>query len=103
MPQPRLRALLLVAGAGAVLVLVDLLGTFGALAGLAAMIAGLVLSAVAAPRPGPGVVNWWSLLAVGTALVAVGIPLGLPLETIGGLTAAAGAALAVVAVALALP
>ncbi|MDP9189358.1 MAG: hypothetical protein M3O25_08930 [Actinomycetota bacterium] len=102
MAEPQLRAVLLVAGAGAVLVLVNLFGTGGALAGLAAMAIAALLSR-SASRSALGDLDWWRLLAAGTALVAIGIPVGLGLETIGGLLTAAGAALGVIAVALALP
>lgn len=102
MGAPGLRAALLLAGAGAVAVLVNLFGLAGDLAGLAAMALALLLTR-RAPRRGAGEVDWWRMLAAGTALVAVGIPLAEGLETIGGLLTAVGAGLGVVAVALALP
>jgi hypothetical protein len=97
-----LRVALLIAGAGALVVLVDLFGTAGALCGLGAILVGTGLSASSAPRGGTGEVNWWALLAAGAVLALMGVPLGLALETLGGVLAAIGAALVVVAVALGL-
>src|ERR671918_1542037 len=70
-----LRAWLLLAGLGAAIVLIDLLGTAGALAGLGAVLAGTVLSAPAAPPPGGEGFNWWAVLAAGAGLLLVGVPL----------------------------
>ena len=106
MADDRLRALLLIAAIGAALVLLDLLGTAAALAGLGLMIVATLLSASAAPSTaaaGRADVNWWSLLAAGTALTAIGIPLGLGIEVLGGLLTAIGGALVVVAAALGWP
>ena len=103
MPAPQLRGFLLLAGAGAVLALVNLLGTAGAAIGLGLMLAGMMLSAPAAPASGSDRVNWWALLAAGTLLVAIGVPLELAWETPGGLLTGVGSALVVVAVALGLP
>lgn len=103
MTESRLRAVLLVAGAGSVIVLVNLFGLAGSLAGLAAMAGGLLASRSARGLRGVAEVDWWKLLGAGTALVAVGIPLGLLLDTPGGLLAAVGGAFGVIAVALALP
>jgi hypothetical protein len=103
MPEPRLRASLLIAGAGAVLVLIDIAGVAGSLTGLGLIVLGTLLVAPAARLSGHGEVRWWRLLAAGAALAAVGIPLGLALETVGGLLAAAGGALVVVGAALGFP
>ena len=103
MTAAQLRAVLLVAGAGAVLVLVNLFGLAGSLVGLAGMAAGLLLARPARSRHGIADVDWWNLLGAGTVLVAVGVPIGLGLETLGGLVAGVGAAIGVIAVALALP
>jgi hypothetical protein len=99
----RLRAVLLVAGAGSVIVLVNLFGLIGSLVGLAAMAGGLAASRAARTRRGVTEVDWWKLLGAGTLLVAAGIALGELLETPGGLLAAVGAAIGVISVALALP
>jgi hypothetical protein len=97
----RLRAPLLIAGAGALVLLVGLFGDAGAFAGMAAILIGTALSAPSAPRSGGGETNWWALLALGAGLALVGVPVGLAAEGLGGVIAAAGAAMAVVAVALA--
>jgi hypothetical protein len=101
--EERLRAALLVAGAGSVIVLVGLFGLIGSLAGLAAMAGGLAGSRAARSRRGVAEVDWWKLLAAGTAMVGIGIALGEILETPGGLLAGVGGALGVISVALALP
>ena len=62
-----------------------------------------LLTAPAAPQRGTDGVNWWRLMAVGTALAIVGVPLALGLETAGGLIAAAGGALFVIGAALGFP
>ena len=103
MAEQRLRAVLLVAGAGSVIVLVNLFGLIGSLLGLAAMAGGLAASRAARGRGGIAEVDWWKLLGAGTALVGIGIALGRVLETPGGLLVAIGGALGVIAVALALP
>ena len=103
MPASRLRASLLIAGAGAVLVLIDVAGTGGALTGLGLIVLGLALTAPARGSIGADQVDWFRLLRAGALLVAVGIPLGLLVESLGGLTAAAGAVLVVIAAAMALP
>jgi hypothetical protein len=61
------------------------------------------LTAPAAPQRGADGVSWWRLLAAGTALALVGVPVALGLETLGGLIAAAGAAVFVVGAALGFP
>jgi hypothetical protein len=103
MPRARLRAALVIAGLGAVVVLIDLVGDAGDFAGVGLMVLGTLLSASAAPRSGRGEVNWWALLAAGSALALAGVPLGLVSETPGGLLAGLGGGLVVVAVALGLP
>jgi len=97
----RLRAALLVAGAGGIAILVGLAGTAGECAGLGAIAVGTVLAAP--PGRGRGTGGWWPLLAAGCALAAVGVPLALAAETPGGLLAGIGASLAVIAAALGLP
>jgi hypothetical protein len=103
MSEPRLRASLLIAGAGAILTLIDVAGLAGSLAGLGLIVLGTLLVAPAARLGGRGELRWWRLLAAGTTLAAIGIPLGLALETVGGLLTAAGGALVVVGAALGFP
>lgn len=104
MAESRSLASLLIAAAGAIVILVDLLGTAGALAGLGSILAATAATASGrGDRAGPAGTRWWGLLAAGAALVAIGVPLGLVAETPGGLAAAAGAGLVVVAAALGMP
>ena len=56
---------LLLAGAGAVAILLVVLGTAADIAGLVAIVLGTVLTAPAGRGEGNG---WWSLLAVGALL-----------------------------------
>lgn len=95
--------MLVIGAIGATLILIHLLGTGGNIAGVALMTLATALTASAAPRRGTDGVNWWRLLAVGTALALVGVPLALGLETVGGLLAAAGGVLFVIGVALGYP
>ncbi len=88
---------------GAALILIHLLGTGGNIAGVVLMALATGLTASAAPRQSADGVNWWRLLAAGTALALVGVPVAIGLETIGGLLAAAGGVLFVVGAALGFP
>jgi hypothetical protein len=99
----RLRASLLLAAAGGIVLLVGLLGTAGDFSGLGAIALGTAVSALDAPGRGRASANWWGLLAAGCLLTAVGVPLELVAETLGGLLAGIGASLAVIAAALGLP
>jgi hypothetical protein len=62
-----------------------------------------VLTAPAAPEPDTGGLNWWALIAGGTLLALIGVPLGLALEAPGGLLTAIGGGLAMVGVAFGYP
>jgi hypothetical protein len=95
--------MLVIGAIGAALILIHLLGTGGNIAGVALMGLATLLTAPSAPQRGTDGVNWWRLLAVGTALAIVGVPLALGLETAGGLLAAAGAVTFVVGAALGFP
>jgi hypothetical protein len=94
---------LLLAAAGAVVILLRLFGTTVSLIGLAGIIAGTVLSAPYAPQrsdPGRG---WWTMLAAGAVITLVGAPLTLAAKTLGGLLAVFGCVLVAIAVALGFP
>jgi hypothetical protein len=78
---------LTLAAAGAVLILLGILGTSANLIGLAAILLGTVLSAPAGRAPGNG---WWSLLAAGAALSVLGALLALASDSVGGLVALIG-------------
>jgi hypothetical protein len=101
--SPRgLRAALLLAAAGALLILLGTFGTAVAVAGLCAAIAGTILAAPYADRPGI-VDGWWVMLGAGALLAAAGVGAGLAVETVGGLLRVLGGGLLAVGVALAYP
>jgi hypothetical protein len=103
MRKTQLQALLVICGIGAALALIQLLGIAGGLVGVALMAVCTVLTAPAAPEHGSGGVNWWALIAGGTALALIGVPLGLALEGPGGVLTAIGGGLAMVGVAFGMP
>src|SRR5690349_15949694 len=99
MRKTQLQAMLVVGGIGAALALVQLLGTAGGVVGVVLLVLCTILTASAAPEPEAGGLNWWALIAGGTLLVAIGVPLGLALEGPGGILTAIGGGLALVGVA----
>jgi hypothetical protein len=103
MRKTQLQALLVIGGIGAALALVQLLGLAGGLVGVGLMIFSTILTAPAAPEPDAPGFNWWALLAGGTALALIGVPLGLLLEAPGGLLTAIGGGMAIVGVAFGYP
>jgi hypothetical protein len=103
MRKTQLQAILVIGGLGAALALVGLLGTAGGIAGVVLMILCTILTASAAPEPDAGGLNWWALIAGGTALALIGVPLGLALEGPGGVLTAIGGGLALVGVAFGYP
>jgi hypothetical protein len=103
MRKTQLQALLVIGGIGAALALIQLLGLAGGLVGVGLMVTCTILTAPAAPEQGSGGVNWWALIAGGTALVLVGVPLGLALAAPGGLLTAVGGGMAIVGVTFGFP
>ena len=103
MTKTQLQALLLIGGIGAALALIQLLGVAGGLAGVGLLVICTVMTAPAAPDPDAEGINWWALIAGGTALALIGVPLGLALEAPGGLLTALGGGLAMVGVAFGYP
>ena len=103
MRKTQLQALLVIGGVGAALALIQLLGIAGGLVGLGLLLVCSVLTAPAAPEPEAEGLNWWALIAAGTALAVVGVPLELALEAPGGLLTAIGGGLAMVGVAFGYP
>jgi hypothetical protein len=103
MRKTQLQALLIIGGVGAGLALIQLLGVAGGLVGVGLMLVSTILTAPAAPEPGTRGLNWWALLAGGTALALIGVPLGLALEALGGLLTAIGGGMAIVGVAFGYP
>jgi hypothetical protein len=96
----REQALLLLAGAGALLIFLDL--------GQEANIAALAAIALAATVTGLGtragsVRRWWPMLALGAAICVAGFLLSLLTETPGGVLTVVGGTLVVVATALGFP
>ncbi len=103
MRKTQLQALLVIGGIGAALVLIQLLGLAGGLVGVGLMVFCTILTAPAAPEADAGGVNWWALIAGGTALALIGVPLALALEGVGGVIAVVGGGLALVGVAFGMP
>ncbi len=103
MRKTQLQAILVIGGIGAALALIQLLGTPGAVSGVVLLILCTILTAPAAPEPGAGGLNWWALIAGGTLLAVIGVPLGLALEGPGGVLTAIGGGLAMVGVAFGYP
>jgi hypothetical protein len=103
MRKTQLQALLVIGALGAGLSLIQLFGIAGGLVGVGLMAICTVLTAPAAPDPEAGGLNWWALLAGGTGLALIGVPLGLALEAPGGLLTAAGGGMALVGVAFGYP
>jgi hypothetical protein len=103
MRKTQLQALLIIGGIGAALALIQLLGLAGGLVGVGLMAICTILTAPAAPEPEAGGVNWWALIAGGTALAVIGVPLGLALEGPGGVITAVGGGMAMVGVAFGMP
>src|SRR5690242_12904934 len=103
MTKTQLQALLVIGAVGAGLAVIQLLGIAGGLVGVGLMAFATVLSAPAAPEPEARGLNWWALLAGGTALALIGVPLELVLEAPGGLLTAIGGGLAIVGVVFGYP
>ena len=91
---------LLLAGAGAVAILLGVLGTGADVAGLAAIVVGTVLTAPAGRREGNG---WWSLLAAGSVLSVLGALLSLATDSVGGLVALIGGIVVITGAAFGFP
>lgn len=92
-----------IAAAGAVLALMGPFSDVVAGAGVGILILGVVLSAPAGRYPGPALVDWWSVLALGALAVLAGFALGFWLAAPGGLLLTAGAIACLVAVFLGTP
>ena len=103
MTKTQLQALLAIGGIGAALALVQLLGVAGGLVGVGLMVVATILSAPAAPEPEAEGLNWWALLAGGTALALIGVPLGLALEGPGGVLTAIGGGMGIVGIVFGMP
>lgn len=91
---------LLIAPAGAIVILLDLLGTGADVAALVAIVLGTVLAAPAGRGPEGG---WWSLLAIGAVLSVAGAVLSIASEGFGGLLALIGGVCVVAGSAMGFP
>ena len=98
-----LRLSLLLAVAGALVILLRLFGDVASFAGVVAILAGTVLSAPYAPPPEAPGRGWWTMLATGAAITTLAAAVTLVAETAGGLLAVLGCVLVAIAVALAFP
>jgi hypothetical protein len=98
-----LRLSLLLAAAGAAVILLRLFGDTASFAGVVAIIAGTVLSAPYAPPPDSPGRGWWTMLAGGAAITTLGAAVSLLTDTVGGLLAVLGCVLVAIAVALGFP
>jgi hypothetical protein len=103
MRKTQLQAILVIGGIGAALALVQLLGIAGGVVGVVLLILCTILTAPAAPEPDAEGLNWWALIAGGTALALIGVPLALALEGPGGVLTAIGGGMAMVGVAFGYP
>jgi hypothetical protein len=103
MTKTQQQAILVIGGIGAALALIQLLGVAGEIVGVVLMTLCTILTAPAAPEPEAGGLNWWALIAGGTALALIGVPLGLALEGPGGVLTAVGGGMALVGVAFGYP
>jgi hypothetical protein len=98
-----LRLSLLLAAAGAAVILLRLFGDTASFAGVLVIVAGTVLSAPYAPPPDAPGRGWWTMLASGATITAVAAAFTIVSDTIGGLLAVLGCVLVAIAVALGFP
>lgn len=99
--NPRItQAALLLAAAGAIVIMLELLGNVASLIGLGGVLVGTVLAAPAGRGPRGG---WWTVLAAGAALLVLGALLGLASGAVGGLIALLGGVAVLVGAAMGYP
>ena len=91
---------LVIAAAGAVVIMVGIFGTEASVAGLVAIGLGTILSAPAGRGPEGG---WWSLLGAGSVLSLAGALVALASDGLGGLIALIGAICVLAAAAIGFP
>lgn len=94
---------LLLAAAGALVILLRPFGDVASYAGVVAIIAGVVLSAPYSPPPEAPGRGWWTMLAAGAVITTVAAAVSLLAETVGGLLGVLGCVMVAVAVALGFP
>ncbi len=97
---------LAIAGIGAIVVLLPFLGTIPQIGGVVAIVLATVITAPPPSERGAAEfagVHWWSLLAAGAVFSVIAVPVELLLDTIGGLLAGIGGALALIGVVFGYP
>ena len=92
----------MIAGAGAVLVMLDL-STLVNLVALAGIIVAAALTPAARDGETPGEGAWWSMLMLGAVICLIGVPVEIGLEGVGGLLTLAGGVLVVLGATLGFP
>ena len=93
----------LIAALGAVLALLGPFGSGFLLAGAGCLAVGVIVAAPDARKPGPYLAEWWAVMAAGGLLCVAGYGLSFASEGLGGILAAIGAVVALVAVVLGSP
>ncbi|MDQ2622609.1 MAG: hypothetical protein M3Y45_06170 [Actinomycetota bacterium] len=93
----------LIAGLGAVLALLVPFAEWIAGAGVFILIVGVVIAAPAGRHPGPHMVEWWSVAAIGALACLVGFGLTFVVAWLGGVILVAGAVAALISVGLGSP
>lgn len=93
----------LIAGLGAGIALLGPFADWVAGAGVLILIVGVIVAAPAGRHPGPFMVEWWSVAAIGALACLIGFGLGFVLAWLGGLVLVAGAVTALVAIGLGSP
>ncbi len=93
----------LIAGLGAALALLGPFADWVAGAGVFILILGVVVSAPAGRHPGPFMVEWWSVAAIGALACLIGFGLTFVIAWLGGMILVAGAVAALVSVGLGSP
>jgi hypothetical protein len=101
--QRSLQIVLVAAAIGAVIILLGVFGVVASVIGLVMIVGGTVLSAPSAPPAGQPGRGWWTMLAAGAGISLLGALVALIADTPGGLLAAVGGVLVVVAVTLGFP
>lgn len=93
----------LTAGLGAALALLGPFADWIAGAGVFILVLGVVIAAPAGRHPGPFMVEWWSVAAIGALACLIGFGLTFAVAWLGGIVLVAGAVAALVAIGLGTP
>lgn len=95
--------MLLIAGAGAVLVMLDLSTLINLFALAAIVVAAALTPAARGDGAAPGEGAWWSMLMLGAVFCLIGVPVEIGLEGVGGMLTLAGGVLVVLGATLGFP